>query len=102
MREDTCTCEIKEVFTPEEFAEIGKKLCGKLADLETVASEKKAADATFNERKKVLESEIETLYCQYNKGYEMAQIGCDPVTIRRQARSPSIAWTRHSTLKPSR
>jgi len=77
MREDTCTCEIKEVFTPEEFAEIGNKLCGKLADLETVASEKKAADATFNERKKVLESEIETLYRQYNKGYEMAQIGCD-------------------------
>lgn len=77
MREDTITLSLKEENTPEELAEMAKTLTGKLADLETVASEKSAADATFNERKKVLQSEVETLYRQYNKGYEMAQVGCD-------------------------
>jgi hypothetical protein len=77
VRPDSIIREIREEYTVEELAERAKNLTAKLADLETVASEKKAADATFNERKKVLESEIETIYRQYNKGYEMAQIGCD-------------------------
>jgi hypothetical protein len=77
MREDTVTRQIKEEFASAELVEMGKKLAGKMADLETVASDKKAADATFNERKQVLASEAETLYRQINKGYEMAQIGCD-------------------------
>jgi|GEM_PF-5061428 len=77
MREDTITRQIQEKYTAEELADRAKNLAGKLADLETVASDKKAADATFNERKKVLEAEIETIYRQYNKGYELAQVGCD-------------------------
>jgi hypothetical protein len=77
MRDDTITREIREEYTPEELSEMGKKLAGKMADMEAVSSEKSAADATFNERKKVLQSEAETLYRQINKGYEMAQIGCD-------------------------
>ena len=77
MRDDTITREIREEFTPAELSEMGKKLAGKMADMEAVATEKSAADATFNERKKVLQSEAETLYRQINKGYEMAQIGCD-------------------------
>ena len=77
MREDTVIRQIREDFTDAELAEMGKKLAGKMADLETVASDKKAADATFNERKKNLEAEAETLYRQINHGYEMAQIGCD-------------------------
>jgi hypothetical protein len=77
MREDTIIREIKEEYTPEEVSAMGKKLAGKMADMEAVQSEKSAADASFNERKKVLQSEAETLYRQINKGYEMAQIGCD-------------------------
>jgi hypothetical protein len=77
MRDDTITLQIREDYRPEEIAEMGKKLAGKLADLETVASDKKAADATFNERKSNLQAEAETLFKQINHGYEMAQIGCD-------------------------
>jgi hypothetical protein len=77
MREDTIIREIREDFTSEELAEMGKKLAGKMADLEAVATDKKSADATFNERKQVLQAEAETLYRQINHGYEMAQVGCD-------------------------
>lgn len=77
MRDDTITLEIREEYTPEEMSESGKKLAGKLADIDSVANEKKAADALFNQRRTELEKEAETLYRQINKGYEMAQVGCD-------------------------
>lgn len=77
MRPDTIIKEIRCDFTDQDKLEMGDSLSKKLVEVEAVESEKKSADGVFNERRKVLEGEIESLYRRYHKGYEMAQIGCD-------------------------
>ena len=77
MRADTITKEIRENFSDPDKLDMAEALTKKLVEVEQVESDKKAADSVFNERRKVLEGEIESLYRRYNKGYEMAQIGCE-------------------------
>jgi hypothetical protein len=77
VRADTITLAIEEKYTPEEKAEIASKLAIAIADQETIAGEKKVSDAAFNERLKKCDAEITNLAKTYNKGYELAQIGCD-------------------------
>lgn len=77
MRQDTINKEIREDFTDADKIEMGAALAEKLVAIQAVESEKKSADSIFNERRKVLETEVESLASRYNKGYEMAMIGCD-------------------------
>lgn len=77
MRADTITLAIEERYTPEEKADIASKLAIAIADQETISTEKKLSDAAFNERLKKGDAEITNLAKLYNKGYEVAQIGCD-------------------------
>jgi hypothetical protein len=77
MRPDTITLAIEEKYTPEEKAGIASKLATAIADLETISGEKKISDGAFNERIKKCDAEITNLAKLYNKGYELAQIGCD-------------------------
>lgn len=77
MRPDTITIAIEEKYKPEELAEIAGKLAIAVADLETIAGEKKVSDAAFNERLKRCDGQITELAKRYNKGCETAQIGCD-------------------------
>jgi hypothetical protein len=77
MRQDTINKEIREDFTDADKIEMGAALAEKLVAIQAVEAEKKSADSVFNERRKVLESEVESLATRYNKGYEMAVVGCD-------------------------
>ena len=77
MRPDTITLGIEERFTAEEKAEIADQLAQAIADLETVRAEKKVSDAAFGERTKRHHAQIDELAKRYNKGCEVAQIGCD-------------------------
>lgn len=77
MRADSITLAIEEKYTPEEKAEIAGKLATAIADRAQVKLDKSASDAAFNERLKKHEAEIEDLAKRYNKGCEVAQIGCD-------------------------
>lgn len=77
MRPDTITLAIEEKYTPEEKAEIAEQLARAIAELETVSGEKKVSDAAFNERIKRCDTQITELAKRYNKGCEVAQIGCD-------------------------
>lgn len=77
MRADTIIKEISEDFTDTDKLTMAEALTTKLMEIEAVENEKKQADGVFNERRKVLEGETESLYRRYHKGYEMAQIGCD-------------------------
>lgn len=77
MRSDSITLAIEEKYTPEEKAEIAEQLARAIADLETVSGEKKVSDAAFNERIKRCDAQITELAKRYNKGCEVAQIGCD-------------------------
>lgn len=101
MREDTVIRSIREDFTNEELAEMGKKLAGKMADLETVASDKKAADATFNERKRISKLKPKR---SIGKSIMVTRwprsAATSDITIRRRDRNPSTGWTIRSTSKP--
>lgn len=77
MRADTITLAVFEKYEAEELATIAKELSGAIADVETIAGEKKASDAVFNGRIKECEEKISDLAKRYNKGGETAQIGCD-------------------------
>lgn len=77
MRPDTITLAIEEKYSLEEKAEIAEKMACAIADRETTKLDKSASDAAFNERLKKAEAEISELAKRYNKGCEVAQIGCD-------------------------
>lgn len=77
MRQDTITRELREDFTDADKLEMGTSLAEKLVAIATVEAEKKSADSVFNKRRAELEAEVESVAARYNKGYEMAQIGCD-------------------------
>src|SRR4051812_6827937 len=74
---DTTTLAIEEKYSLEEKAGIAQDLASKIADRETTKLEKSASDAAFNERIKKADAEISELAKRYNKGCEVAQIGCD-------------------------
>lgn len=77
MRADTITLGVEEKYSPEELAEIAKNMALAFAEVETITGEKKTSDAAFNSRIKEAESSLASLARQYNKGCEVAQIGCD-------------------------
>jgi hypothetical protein len=77
MRRESIINSLECKYTPEEMAEIAKNLSGNVAELESVAAEKKVSDATYNGRIKKIEEEIGTLAKSYNRGYEMRDITCD-------------------------
>lgn len=77
MRLDTVTLSIEEKYTAEELSAIAKSLAIAIADRESITGEKKVSDAAFNERIKKCDGEITNLAKRYNKGHEVAQIGCD-------------------------
>jgi len=77
MRPDTITIAVEEKYTPEEKAEIAGHMAAAVAEAETITGEKKLSDAAFNERIKKAEAQVTQLARQYNKGTEIAQIGCD-------------------------
>ena len=77
MRPDSITLGIEEKYSAEEFADIAKKMAAAIAEVETISTEKKVSDAAFNERIKKADAEVSTLARRYNKGCEVAQIGCD-------------------------
>jgi hypothetical protein len=77
MRPDTITLAIEEKYKPEELAEIAKNMALAIAEVETITGEKKVSDAAFNERLKKADAQVTTLARSYNKGTEVAQIGCD-------------------------
>jgi hypothetical protein len=77
MRPDTITIGIEEKYTAEEFAEIASKLAASVAEVEAITGEKKTSDAAFNARLKKADEQVTALARQYNKGCEVAQIGCD-------------------------
>jgi hypothetical protein len=77
MRPDTITLGIEEKYTPEKFADIASRMAAAIAEVEAITGEKKVSDAAFNERIKKAENTTLTLARQYNKGCEVAQIGCD-------------------------
>jgi hypothetical protein len=77
MRADTITLGVEEKYSAEERAEIASNLAAAVAEAETISGEKKATDAAFNGRIKAAEEKVSSLARQYNKGCEVAQIGCD-------------------------
>jgi hypothetical protein len=77
MRADTITLGVEEKYSAEERAEIANNLAAAVAEAEAVSGEKKASDAAFNGRIKAAEEKVSALARQYNKGCEVAQIGCD-------------------------
>jgi len=77
MRRETVVNSLECKYTPEQMAEIAKKLSGAVAELESVAAEKKTSDSVYNGRIKKIEEEIGTLAKSYNRGYEMQEITCD-------------------------
>jgi hypothetical protein len=77
MRADTITLGIEEKYTPTEKAEIADKMAAAVAEVETISGEKKVSDAAFNGRLKKADESVSALARQYNKGCEVAQIGCD-------------------------
>jgi|SRR5579862_19611 len=77
MRQDTITLSIEEKFTPEQKTEIADQMASAVAEIETIASEKKVSDAAFKERSQRFEKQLSDLAHRYNKGCEVAQIGCD-------------------------
>jgi hypothetical protein len=77
MRPDTITLMVEEKYTAEELAEIASKMAGAIAEVEAITGEKKTSDAAFNARLKKADEQVSALARQYNKGCEVAQIGCD-------------------------
>src|SRR4051812_32190583 len=77
MLPDTITLAIEEKYTPEEKAEIAQQLATAIADRETIKVEKSESDAVFNGRLKTCDAQISEFAKRYNKGCEVAQIGCD-------------------------
>lgn len=77
MRADTITLGVEEKYSAEERAEIANNLAAAVAEAEAVSGEKKASDAAFNGRIKAAEEKVSALARQYNKGCEVAQVGCD-------------------------